>query len=416
VSAHSAQPMKSQLLVAIYAAMLASTSCEQTQASVNGCEQSIETVRSGRLASRQDERAWSALPGCGAAAGLAARDAWTSLRSSSDTARFAKVFHLLRGFRDASLFVAASSVLLDTAASAPARVYSAMLAVGQVRPLAEPDYHVFSTTGPHDPCVAASVGDGPVRDGAPLLPNESEQMTSAALRVMTDSSAPQSVRNAARCMYDTVTGESTTFASARSAAGTTGHVRESAGRLDSVTVLASATSHRSGGHASRPHAWADSIRGRIGLAGGGGCVMQQPYLETSAGKRFRLDGSRRLFEQLPGFPDGRDPFHQLQGLEIVVFGRESHPPTHPVNLPYPLFTIDSFLVRARQETRVHDGILHRGPRGDLLETRDGRRLPVANTPSALQKADGMRVWIGEPLGAPAIAGVIDPGFRIECPE
>jgi len=26
------------------------------------------------------------------------------------------------------------------------------------------------------------------------------------------------------------------------------------------------------------------------------------------------------------------------------------------------------------------------------------------------------VWIGEPLGAPAIAGVIDPGFRVDCAE
>jgi hypothetical protein len=87
-----------------------------------------------------------------------------------------------------------------------------------------------------------------------------------------------------------------------------------------------------------------------------------------------------------------------------------------VNLPYPLFTVDSFSVRARQETAVHDGILRRHPHGDVLETRDGRRLPVASIPSELQKADGMRVWIGEPLGAPKVAGVIDPDFRIDCPE
>ena len=144
--------------------------------------------------------------------------------------------------------------------------------------------------------------------------------------------------------------------------------------------------------------------------------MQQAYLETSASKRFRLDGSRRLVDQLPGFPAGSHPFHQLQGLEVVAFGRESHPPPHPVNLPYPLFTVDSFLVRARQETRVHDGVFHHEPHADVLVTRDGRRLPVANILPALQKADGMRVWIGEPLGAPAIAGVIDPGFRVDCAE
>ena len=144
--------------------------------------------------------------------------------------------------------------------------------------------------------------------------------------------------------------------------------------------------------------------------------MLQPYLATTGAERFRLDGARRLRRQLPGFPDGWHPFHQLVGLDVVVFGRKSHPPPHPLYPSYPLFTVDSFSVRARQETRVHDGILRRGARGDVLETRDGRRLAVANLPPALQKADGMRVWIGEPLGAPTIAGVMDPEFRAECPE
>ena len=409
--------MKWPFVAVLGAVLLASTSCEQSNASVDGCEQAIETVRSGRLASPQDERAWSALPGCGSAAGFAARDAWTSLRSVSDTVRLARVFDHVRSVRDASLFAATFSVLLDSAATAPARVYSAMLALALVRPLAEPDYHVFSATGPHDPCLAASVPDRPVRDGARLPANGSEQATSAALRVMTDRSAPQAVRSAARCMYDTMIGESATSASAREPRSTMGYVRVSAGRLDGMS-LATDTAHRSArraARAARARAPADSIRGHVGLTGGGGCVMQQPYLETSAGKRFRLDGSRRLAEQLPGFPGGRDPFHQMQGLEVVAFGRESHPAPHPVNLPYPLFTVDSFSVRAMRETRVHDGILRGDRHGDVLETRDGRRLPVANVPSALQKADGMRVWIGEPLGAPAIAGVIDPAFP-DCPE
>ena len=56
MSAHLAQPMKSQLLVAICAAMLASTSCEQSQASVNGCEQSIETVRGAGYRLRDPDR------------------------------------------------------------------------------------------------------------------------------------------------------------------------------------------------------------------------------------------------------------------------------------------------------------------------------------------------------------------------
>jgi len=410
--------MKPRLLAAFGAAMLGWTACARSHALVDGCDEAIETVRRSQLASVQNERAWTTLPRCGAPGGLAARDAWTSLRTASDTVRLAKVFGRLRSFRDSSLFGAARRVLLDSAAAAPARVYSAMLVVAQVRPLAEPDYHVFSTTGAHDPCVAASARDRPVRDGAPLPAQASREVDSAFFRVLAERNAPPSVRNAARCMYDTMNGESAIMASARPETSVAGHVSESAGQLDRARTLGRDPAPRfvrlaSNARASAP---ADSIRGRIGHAGGGGCVMQQAYLETSAGERFRLDGARRLFDQLPGFPIGHHPFMQLVGLEVVAFGRESHPPPHPVNLPYPLLTVDSFSVRARQEARVHDGILRRGARGNLLEMRDGRRLPVANLPPALQKADGLRVWIGEPLGAPTIAGVMNPDFRVDCPE
>src|SRR5688500_17353369 len=177
---------RSHFLAALGAAVLMSTSCARSQASVDGCEEAIEAVRSGQLASTQDERALSTLPGCGAPGGLAARDAWTSLRAVSDTVRLARMFDHLRDFRDSSLFGAARVLLLDSAAAAPARVYSAMLVVAQVRPLAEPDYHVFSTTGPHDPCLAASVWDRPVRDGAPLSAHANKEVESAAIRVMVD--------------------------------------------------------------------------------------------------------------------------------------------------------------------------------------------------------------------------------------
>jgi hypothetical protein len=401
--------MKARLLGTLGAALLASAACAR---SGSGCDDAIETVRRGMLATPQDQRAWATLPGCGASGGLAARDVWTSLRAVSDTARLAKVFEHLRSFRDSSLFAAAREVLLDSAATPPARVYSAMLVVAQVRPLAQPYYDDFTTTGPHDPCVAASVSDRPVHDGAPLPAHASQEVDSAAFRVMAARNVPQSVRSAARCMYDTVRGESAIFTPPSGM----GHVRESAGRLDGAGTLRrdSVRLVRPASHA-RASAPADSIHGRIRL-GGGGCVMQQAYLETDGGALFKLDGSRRLFHQLPGFADGHHPFHQLVGLDVVVFGRVSHRPRHPYDLPYPLFLADSFFVRAGQETRVHDGILRRGARGDQLEMRDGRRLPVANLPPTLQKADGMRVWIGEPLGAPTIAGVLDPAFRHECAE
>ena len=406
--------MKSRLLAALGATLLASTACAP-RASDSGCDHAIETVRRGQLASPQDDSVWSALPGCGAPGGLAARDAWTSLGAVSDTVRLAKAFEHLRSFRDSSLFGAARRVLLDSAANAPARVYSAMLVVAQVRPLAEPDYDDFSTTGPHDTCVAASVWDRSVRDSAPLPAHAIKEVESAALSTMAGRSAPQPVRNAARCMYDTVRGERVVFGPPPAV---TEHVRESAGRLDAVRTVGHDSARRLVRPASHARASVpvERIRGRIALAGGGGCAKQQPYLETIGGRRVRLDGSRRLHQQLLGFADERLSFHQLAGLDVVVFGREGRPAGHAENLSDPLFTVDSFSVHARQGTRVHDGILRRSARGDLLETRDGRRLPVANLPPALQRADGRRVWIGEPLGGPTVAGIMDPAFRIDCKE
>ena len=71
---------------------------------------------------------------------------------------------------------------------------------------------------------------------------------------------------------------------------------------------------------------------------------------------------------------------------------------------------------SRDGHRVHEGVLRRSPRGDVLETRDGRRLPVANLPRSLGSADGVQLWIAEPLGAPTSAGIIDPNDRSRCGE
>ena len=395
--------MKLPVLAVLGMVVLVVTSCAQSQSSADGCEHAIEVVRRGDLGSRE-ERAWSTLPGCGSAGGVAARDAWTSLRSVSDSARIARVYDRLRSFRDASLFGAARTVLLDSAATAEARVSSAMLVVAQLVEHADPDYHVFSTAGSHDVCAIASVTDRSLRDGAPLPLDARALAESTALRVLGSASAPQRVRNAARCMYDAVDRDDGVPARMAPAPSVVAHLSESAGRLGTTRVHAVEDTHPRARRPSRPRVRqsVDSIRGVVGLGGGGGCVMVQPYLQTSAGKRVRLDGSRDVV--------------QLMGREIVVFGRLTDLPRHPRALPYPLFTVDSFLVRAYEGKAVHDGVLRRTPRGDLLETRDGQRLPVANLPRALEKADGMRVWIGEPLGTPTIAGVIDPDYRHECAE
>jgi hypothetical protein len=395
--------MKLPVLAVLGMVVLVVTSCAQPQTSADGCEHAIDAVRRGEPGPRE-ERAWSALPGCGAAGRVAARDAWTSLRSVSDSARIARVYDRLRSFRDASLFEAARTLLLDSAATPEARVSSAMLVVAQLVEHANPDYHVFSTTGPHDVCTIASAPDRLPRSGAPVPSSAKALAESTALRVLASASAPQGVRNAARCVYDAMDRDDGVLARMTPAPSVAAHLSESAGRLDSTRVHSDEDTHPRARPRSRPRVrqWVDSIRGVVGLGGGGGCVMQQPYLESAKGRRVRLDGSRDLL--------------QLIGLEIVVFGRERDAPHHPLYLPYPVFAVDSFLVRAYQGTRVHDGMLRRSAQGQVLETRDGQRLPVASLPRSLEKGNGMRVWIGEPLGTPTVAGVLDPEYRHECAE
>jgi len=390
-------------VAALGAAVLVMTSCTPSQASLDGCAQAIEVVRHGEPAARQ-ERAWATLPSCGAAGALAARDAWTSLRSVSDSARIARAYDGMRSFRDSSVFAAARTLLLDSAATPEARVSSAMLVVAQLVERADPDYHVFSTTGAHDVCAMARATEQPPRYGAPLPPNARALAESTALGVLATAGAPQSVRHAARCTYDAVNRDDGVLVEMTSTPSDAAHLSESAGRLDSVRVASAVIAPPRARRRLRPklRQRVDSMRGVVDWSGGGGCVMQQPSLQTSAGKRVRLDGSRDI--------------SQLLGREVVVFGRETDPSRHSLAVPYPLFSVDSFFVRSYEGRRVHDGILRRGPRGDVLEMRDGRRLPVANLPSALEKANGMRVWIAEPLGTSTIAGTIDPSFRQECTE
>jgi len=127
------------------------------------------------------------------------------------------------------------------------------------------------------------------------------------------------------------------------------------------------------------------------------------YLTTAAHKTVTVDGSR-------------DIFSQLIGKDVVVFGKRRNPPPGHPYLSHPIIKVDSFLVRAHDAKPARDGILRRRPTGDMLQVRNGRRLPIANLPGALAKADGMRVWIAGPLGSPASAGVIDPKHRYFCAE
>lgn len=325
-------------------AALGLTSCARSPSAQHDCEHAIEVVHRGQ-SSQADESAWATLPECGVAGGRAAADAWNALRSVSDTGRIVKTYGRLRGFRDSSLFGASRALLLDGAASAESRVFSAMLLVTQLVEHADPDYRVYSTTGPHDVCTIGSTTGRSIHTVTPLPSNAGEQAQSTALRVMTSEADPASVRNAARCMYDALRRDEPVYALTASTSGGGTHVTESSGRVDTAHVRPAADTRARARPKHRPRlaTAGDTARGITHLARTGAC-------------RWR-DGSR-----------------------------------------------------------VHDGVLRKNPRGDVLETHDGRRLPVANLPRALDDADGVRVWIAEPLGAPASAGIVDSDQPTDCPR
>ena len=105
------------------------------------------------------------------------------------------------------------------------------------------------------------------------------------------------------------------------------------------------------------------------------------------------------------------PLQQLNGLEIVVFGRQRKGPFR-----WPVQYADSFFVRAIGKVPARDGILRRGEGRDVLELRNGQRLTIGHLPDLLAKANGMRVWLAGPLDAPVGAGIIDPFYKPGCNE
>jgi len=108
-------------------------------------------------------------------------------------------------------------------------------------------------------------------------------------------------------------------------------------------------------------------------------------------------------------PYTTDLLRQLDGVEIVAFGRRRRRADDPVE-------IETFSVRGYGGNPARDGILRRTPSGDVLELADGRRLALPRLPEYLASANGKRIWIAGPLDAPTGASVIDPDWRFGRPR
>ncbi len=130
---------------------------------------------------------------------------------------------------------------------------------------------------------------------------------------------------------------------------------------------------------------ADSLRGIVDLVG------SDPGMTLV----LRMDGDTRAVT-LTG--DARVP-RSLTGLEVAVWGAPERPG---------VFRVDRVAVRAADGIPAVDGVLARRGAGWVLETADGRRLPVPRLPEALAGQAGARVWFAGPLERPESFGVITP--------
>jgi hypothetical protein len=119
---------------------------------------------------------------------------------------------------------------------------------------------------------------------------------------------------------------------------------------------------------------ADTLRGRIEVVGSEPGTSVALLLDGGA-RAVTLRGERPLLDR-------------LAALEVTVWGRP---------LRAGEFDVERVVVRAADGVPAEDGVLAREGGGWVLVTQDGRRLPIARLPEALQGRAGTRVWITGPL-------------------
>ena len=165
----------------------------------HNCKRATQIVEKGRP-DRKEEWAWATVLGCGAAGGVAARDAWLQTRAEIDTSQLEALYSRLWSFRDAALFGAARSIMTDASASPQSRVYSAMLLLVQVFDRRDPEYGDFVSTNTYSVCRVGSVYDRVIVTGSALPADARQQLRAAAQGVLSNVTSPIIVQSAAHCV------------------------------------------------------------------------------------------------------------------------------------------------------------------------------------------------------------------------
>ncbi len=171
----------------------------QSDKDQHDCKKAIQIVARGKP-DKKEEWAWATVLGCGAAGGVAARDAWMQARTEVDTRSLEELYSRLWSFRDSALFNAAHGIFADAVASPQGRVYSAMLLVSLLFDAQDPTYEFFSSTKSLDICRTGSVAGRIVSHGGPLPSDAEERTRRAAQTILHGSTAPAIVVSAAHCV------------------------------------------------------------------------------------------------------------------------------------------------------------------------------------------------------------------------
>lgn len=167
------------------------------------CRNAIPIVARGKPETK-DDWAWSTVLGCGAAGGIAARDAWRRTRTETDLRRLEELYGRLWSMRDAALFEAARSIATDPNASAPSRVYSTMMIMGQLFDREDPEYASFTSVGAGHVCAIGIVYDRSIYAGQPLPAHARQRGLQVGQRLANDARNPAIVRSAGRCLVQTI--------------------------------------------------------------------------------------------------------------------------------------------------------------------------------------------------------------------
>lgn len=191
----------------LFASMLlgtgAVTVCAQSDKDEHNCKKATQIVAKGKPDKKQ-EWAWAMVLGCGAEGGTAARNAWLTVRTVTDTSELEALYSRVWSFRDAALFEAARSTLGDASASPQSRVYSAMLLIAQLFDRDGPSYKYFTTVGIYGVCRMAFVSDRTIATGTALPADARQRTRTVAQDVLSNASAPPIVQSAARCIKQTL--------------------------------------------------------------------------------------------------------------------------------------------------------------------------------------------------------------------